>query len=119
RPGAPAARTRGSARSRGARSRAGRSRRAAPFRPESTAWSWGNHGFPHARSGCPDSNWGPLRPERSALPGCATPRGAKGSGFRGRLPVTTGTRRILGTMLRAVLLDVDFTLFRPGPELGP
>src|SRR5205085_4850544 len=27
-------------------------------------------------SGCPDSNWGPLRPERSALPGCATPRGA-------------------------------------------
>ena len=22
-------------------------------------------------------------------------------------------------MLRAVLLDVDFTLFRPGPELGP
>ena len=27
-------------------------------------------------SGCPDSNWGPLRPERSALPGCATPRTA-------------------------------------------
>jgi HAD superfamily hydrolase (TIGR01549 family) len=27
--------------------------------------------------------------------------------------------RILGSMLRAVLLDVDFTLFRPGPELGP
>ena len=27
------------------------------------------------QSGCPDSNWGPLRPERSALPGCATPRG--------------------------------------------
>jgi hypothetical protein len=26
------------------------------------------------KSGCPDSNWGPLRPERSALPGCATPR---------------------------------------------
>ena len=26
------------------------------------------------QSGCPDSNWGPLRPERSALPGCATPR---------------------------------------------
>src|SRR5215208_4117503 len=25
-------------------------------------------------SGCPDLNWGPLRPERSALPGCATPR---------------------------------------------
>ena len=22
-------------------------------------------------------------------------------------------------MLQAVLLDVDFTLFRPGPELGP
>ncbi len=27
-----------------------------------------------ARSGCPDLNWGPLRPERSALPSCATPR---------------------------------------------
>src|SRR5438046_10493848 len=26
------------------------------------------------KSGCPDLNWGPLRPERSALPGCATPR---------------------------------------------
>jgi hypothetical protein len=25
-------------------------------------------------SGCPDLNWGPLRPERSALPGCATAR---------------------------------------------
>src|SRR5436853_3318027 len=40
------------------------------------------------RSGCPDSNWGPLRPERSALPGCATPRGGpKSSHFR-RRPVT-------------------------------
>ena len=27
--------------------------------------------------------------------------------------------RILGAVLKAVLLDVDFTLFRPGPELGP
>jgi putative hydrolase of the HAD superfamily len=26
---------------------------------------------------------------------------------------------MVGAMLRAVLLDVDFTLFRPGPELGP
>lgn len=26
---------------------------------------------------------------------------------------------ILGGVLRAVLFDVDFTLFRPGPELGP
>jgi putative hydrolase of the HAD superfamily len=26
---------------------------------------------------------------------------------------------ILGVVLRAVLFDVDFTLFRPGPELGP
>jgi hypothetical protein len=31
-----------------------------------------------ARSGCPDLNWGPLRPERSALPGCATPRARTG-----------------------------------------
>src|SRR2546421_4555996 len=30
--------------------------------------------FPPCLSGCPDLNWGPLRPERSALPGCATPR---------------------------------------------
>src|SRR5947207_11315896 len=30
--------------------------------------------FPREQSGCPDLNWGPLRPERSALPGCATPR---------------------------------------------
>lgn len=27
--------------------------------------------------------------------------------------------RILASVLKAVLLDVDFTLFRPGPELGP
>jgi putative hydrolase of the HAD superfamily len=27
--------------------------------------------------------------------------------------------RILAPVLKAVLLDVDFTLFRPGPELGP
>jgi putative hydrolase of the HAD superfamily len=27
--------------------------------------------------------------------------------------------RILESVLRAVLFDVDFTLFRPGPELGP
>lgn len=37
-----------------------------------------NHGFPRASSGCPDLNWGPLRPERSALPGCATPRATVG-----------------------------------------
>ena len=34
------------------------------------------------QSGCPDSNWGPLRPERSALPGCATPRARKGYRLR-------------------------------------
>src|SRR5262249_6486385 len=32
---------------------------------------------PREKSGCPDLNWGPLRPERSALPGCATPRLAR------------------------------------------
>ena len=26
---------------------------------------------------------------------------------------------ILGWMLKAVIFDVDFTLFHPGPELGP
>src|SRR6478735_9075473 len=30
----------------------------------------------------------------------------------------TGGFSILGHVLRAVLFDVDFTLFRPGPELG-
>src|SRR6185312_16424212 len=41
--------------------------------------------FPPRLSGCPDLNWGPLRPERSALPGCATPRsGTKTSRFRHR-----------------------------------
>src|SRR5262249_28357963 len=33
---------------------------------------------PPRQSGCPDLNWGPLRPERSALPGCATPRACTG-----------------------------------------
>src|SRR6185503_19084184 len=37
----------------------------------------GNRGSPAPRSGCPDLNWGPLRPERSALPGCATPRATR------------------------------------------
>jgi HAD superfamily hydrolase (TIGR01549 family) len=30
-----------------------------------------------------------------------------------------GAAAILAGMLKAVLFDVDFTLFRPGPELGP
>src|SRR4051794_37587802 len=34
----------------------------------------GERAPPATISGCPDLNWGPLRPERSALPGCATPR---------------------------------------------
>ena len=38
----------------------------------------GTGGSPARRSGCPDLNWGPLRPERSALPGCATPRAPTG-----------------------------------------
>ena len=35
-------------------------------------------------SGRPDSNWGPHRPERCALPGCATPRGGESSRVRRR-----------------------------------
>src|SRR4029453_8069170 len=42
------------------------------------ACTGGNIVSPRERSGCPDLNWGPLRPERSALPGCATPRAATG-----------------------------------------
>ena len=38
----------------------------------------GNQAVPHAHRGAGDSNSGPLRPERSALPGCATPRAGKG-----------------------------------------
>ncbi len=34
----------------------------------------GEPAAPPRSSGCRDSNSGPLRPERSALPGCATPR---------------------------------------------
>ena len=37
---------------------------------------------------------------------------------RSKLGAATGLV-ILDPMLRAVLFDVDFTLFRPGPELGP
>jgi putative oxidoreductase len=49
--------------------------------PVWAAASYGEGGLappPATRSGCPDSNWGPLRPERSALPGCATPRANAG-----------------------------------------
>ena len=45
----------------------------------------GNHvRSPGGESGCPDLNWGPLRPERSALPGCATPRAGESYRFAGR-----------------------------------
>ena len=40
----------------------------------------GRRSGPPPQSGCPDSNRGPRRPERRALPGCATPR------TRDRLP---------------------------------
>src|SRR3954453_8752971 len=45
--------------------------------PEKPPPALGESGRPkigNSRSGCPDLNWGPLRPERSALPSCATPR---------------------------------------------
>ncbi len=47
-------------------------------------------------------------------------RGPK-TDLRGALTAIGGARtaRILVRVLEAVLLDVDFTLFRPGPELGP
>jgi HAD superfamily hydrolase (TIGR01549 family) len=44
-------------------------------------------------------------------------RSKTGSGFS--LTPGWGLRFYPGAMLRAVLFDVDFTLFRPGPELGP
>ena len=47
---------------------------------------------PTTESGCPDLNWGPLRPERSALPGCATPRADKGSGCRRAYPRACSAR---------------------------
>ena len=33
--------------------------------------------------------------------------------------VTSGTAHYSRAVVKAVLFDVDFTLFRPGPELGP
>ena len=35
------------------------------------------------------------------------------------VPLLLSVRSILDRVLKAVLFDVDFTLFRPGPELGP
>ena len=57
----------------------------------------GNEVSPVKISGCPDSNWGPLRPERSALPGCATPRerdrlATLSSRFRVTTPAATVVR---------------------------
>lgn len=40
-------------------------------------------------------------------------------GLRGPVSGVDGRRAYPRPVLRAVLLDVDFTLFRPGPELGP
>ena len=54
-------------------SRSGRTR-AQP----SCATSSPEEAAPRHSSGCADSNSGPLRPERSALPGCATPRARTG-----------------------------------------
>ena len=47
----------------------------------------------------------------------ASRRAEPASGDRSRS--VTRVRSILDLVLRAVLFDVDFTLFRPGPELGP
>src|SRR5438445_10137405 len=61
--------------------------------------------FPPRLSGCPDLNWGPLRPERSALPGCATPRGGtKSSRFRHR-SVTAGRLSCLHRQRRLKLMN--------------
>ena len=58
----------------------GRSQECGPASSRCGPKAAGEPAFPRALSGCPDSNWGPLRPERSALPGCATPRA--GTGYR-------------------------------------
>ena len=59
----------------------------------------------------------PSWPRVPARPRAGLPAGEPAFGDR-RRPFT-GVRSILGPMLKAVLFDVDFTLFRPGPELGP
>src|SRR5688572_20836345 len=51
----------------------------------------GNQGSPALRSGCPDSNRGPRRPERRALPGCATPRTTRGYLLWTRQPLHRAT----------------------------
>src|SRR4051794_29659968 len=67
-------------------------------------------------SGCPDSNWGPLRPERSALPGCATPRR---SGDRlAEVPVNDGRARVFD-VVHPGCLGHDPRLLGANAELQP
>src|SRR5262245_50039466 len=60
------------------------------------------------QSGRPDLNRGPHRPERCALPGCATPRGAaiisEVRPEAGCAPLLGGDRRFLGDVIRRATL---------------
>src|SRR6185312_3560117 len=68
----------------------------------------GTGGSPATRSGCPDLNWGPLRPERSALPGCATPRAVKGEllGSVTDIRDEAVLREVIGTPTELVLTKI-------------
>ena len=73
-------------------------------------------------SGCPDSNRGPHRPERCALPGCATPRRSLAvyrkqesktkSEFMSEHPVTLTDR--VRAITRTFMSTLGNTLFRMG-----
>ena len=59
------------------------------------------------------------RASRSTTVASTRSRESRASAASTRPAEAAGAARILVHVLQAVLLDVDFTLFRPGPELGP
>src|SRR5690625_5986580 len=80
---------------------------------------------PSVMSGWRDLNPRPLRPERSALPGCATPRGHAGnialSGQSGNISRRTSrnhTRLILQSQFEVVRLGSPFVIGRLSHRVG-
>src|SRR4051794_7273528 len=72
----------------------------------------------NGKSGCPDLNWGPLRPERSALPDCATARGGlKGTEGSAGDGVVVAQREAREQRLEAGL-DREVLLIGVGAQAG-
>jgi putative hydrolase of the HAD superfamily len=82
--------------------------------------SWGNRGFPHTKIGVPRFELGtsPTRTERATRLRHTPSRDRVAASRSARLQ-EIGAWLYPRLVLKAVLFDVDFTLFRPGPELGP